>query len=75
MVLLIVVTVASQGYIAGVAAGVLGAAAVFVSDYSKVPVVRSRLRLGQAGGVRSSAPRARSGGGGDKPARRGDVRR
>ena len=60
VVLLIVVTVASQGYIAGVAAGVLGAAAVFVSDYSKVPVVRSRLRLGQAGGVRSSAPRARS---------------
>ena len=59
VVLLIVVTVASQGYIAGVAAGVLGAAAVFVSDYSKVPVVRSRLRLGQAGGVRSSAPRAR----------------
>ena len=59
VVLLIVVTVASQGYIAGVAAGVLGAAAVFVSDYSKVPVVRSRLRLGQRGGVRSSAPRMR----------------
>ena len=59
VVLLIVVTVASQGYIAGVAAGVLGAAAVFVSDYSKVPVVRSRLRLGQLGGVRSSAPRIR----------------
>ena len=37
----------------------LGAAAVFVSDYSKVPVVRSRLRLGQAGGVRSSAPHNR----------------
>ena len=59
VVLLIVVTVASQGYIAGVAAGVLGAAAVFVRDYSKVPVVRSRLRLGQRGGVRSSAPRVR----------------
>ena len=56
VVLLIVVTVASQGYIAGVAAGVLGAAAVFVSDYSKVPVVRSRLRLGQAGGVRWAGP-------------------
>ena len=59
VVLLIVVTVATDGYIAGVAAGVLGAAAVFVRDYSKVPVVRSRLRLGQRGGVRSSAPRAR----------------
>ena len=46
VVLLIVVTVASQGYLAGVVAGVLGAAAVFVSDYSRVPIVRSRLRVG-----------------------------
>ena len=60
VVLLIVVTTATQGYIAGVAAGVLGAAAVFVRDYSKVPVVRSRLRLGRSGGVRSSAARAQS---------------
>ena len=60
VVLLIVVTVATEGYIAGVAAGVLGAAAVFVRDYSKVPVVRSRLRLGRSGGVRSSAARAQS---------------
>jgi len=59
VVVLIVVAVASRGYVAGVAAGVLGAAAVFVSDYSKVPVVRSRLRLGRVGGVRSSAPRSR----------------
>ena len=60
VVLLIVVTVASQGYLAGVVAGVLGAAAVFVSDYSRVPIVRSRLRVGGRGGIRSSAARTRS---------------
>ena len=60
VVLLIVVTVASQGYLAGVVAGVLGAAAVFVSDYSRVPIVRSRLRVGGRGGIRSSAPRSRA---------------
>ena len=60
VVLLIVVTVASQGYLAGVVAGVLGAAAVFVSDYSRVPIVRSRLRAGGRGGIRSSASRSRA---------------
>jgi hypothetical protein len=29
-----------------VVAGILGAAAVFVNDYSRVPIVRSRLRIG-----------------------------
>ena len=52
VVVLIVVTVASQGYLAGVVAGVLGAAAVFVSDYSRVPIVRSRLVMGGRGGIR-----------------------
>ena len=40
---------ASQGYLAGVVAGILGAAAVFVTDYSRVPIVRSRLRVGGEG--------------------------
>ena len=59
VVVLIVVTVASQGYLAGVVAGVLGAAAVFVSDYSRVPIVRSRLVMGGRGGIRSSRVRGR----------------
>ena len=60
VVVLIVVTVASQGYLAGVVAGILGAAAVFVSDYSRVPIVRARLRVGGRGGIRSSAARTRA---------------
>ena len=60
MVVLIVVTVASQGYLAGVVAGILGAAVVFVSDYSRVPIVRARLQVGGRGGIRSSAARTRS---------------
>jgi len=60
VVVLIVVTVASQGYLAGVVAGILGAAVVFVSDYSRVPIVRARLQVGGRGGIRSSAARTRS---------------
>ena len=60
VVVLIVVTVASQGYLAGVVAGILGAALVFVSDYSRVPIVRARLQVGGRGGIRSSAARTRS---------------
>ena len=60
MVVLIVVTVASQGYLAGVVAGILGAAVVFVSDYSRVQIVRARLQVGGRGGIRSSAARTRS---------------
>ena len=51
---------ASQGYLAGVVAGILGAAAVFVTDYSRVPIVRSRLRVGGEGGIRSSQARTRA---------------
>jgi len=60
VVVLIVVTVASQGYLAGVVAGILGAAVVFVSDYSRVPIVRARLQVGGRGGIRSSAARTRA---------------
>ena len=60
VVILIVLTVASQGYLAGVVAGILGAAAVFVADYSRVPIVRSRLQVGGLGGIRSSVIRSRS---------------
>ena len=38
----------------------MGAAAVFVSDYSRVPIVRARLRVGGRGGIRSSAARTRA---------------
>ena len=60
VVALITATVALDGYLAGVVAGVVGAAAVFVTDYSKVPIVRSRLRIGGDGGIRSSVSRSQS---------------
>ena len=59
VVALITGTVAFNGYLAGVVAGILGAAAVFVTDYSRVPIVRSRLRIGGDGGIRSSVSRSR----------------
>lgn len=60
VVALITATVAVDGYLAGVVAGILGAAAVFVTDYSRVPIVRSRLRIGGVGGLRSSVSRTRA---------------
>jgi len=60
VVVLIFVTVALQGYLAGVVVGILAAAAVFVADYSRVPVVRSRLQVGGDGGIRSSTIRSRA---------------
>ena len=63
VVVLIVVTVASQGYLAGVVAGILGAAVVFVSDYSRVPIVRARLQVGGRGGIRGRICSYKDGGG------------
>ncbi|KAK3267817.1 hypothetical protein CYMTET_23647, partial [Cymbomonas tetramitiformis] len=47
VVLTILATVAGLGYMPGVVVGILAAIVVFVSDYSKVPVVRQTFECGK----------------------------
>eukprot|EP00793_Prasinoderma_coloniale_P006537 PRCOL_00001367-RA len=55
VVVTILFAIAAFGYLAGVAIGLLAAAAIFVADYSKVPIVRASFNLSEEEGVRSSA--------------------
>lgn len=55
IVMTIFFSIAAFGYLVGVGFGLLTAAAIFVADYSKVPIVRASFSLTDEEGVRSSA--------------------